>query len=53
MTVLTLAVMCLSCDSQVPVEVRDANQEKLDSLEMEKGNLQRALEGFKSLSASE
>ena len=33
----------------MPVEVRDANSEKLQTLEMEKAHLLRALEGFKSL----
>lgn len=39
----------VSCDLQVPIEVRDANKEKLETLETEKANLQRALTGFKSL----
>ena len=35
------------------MEIRDANKEKLETLELEKGNLKRALDGFKNLAAAE
>lgn len=34
---------------QVPIEVRDANEEKKTELETEKVNLERALAGLKGL----
>ena len=35
------------------MEIRGANREKLETLEIEKENLQRALNGFKTMSLSD
>ena len=35
--------------SQVPVEVRDGNVERMSALETEKGHLERAMDGFKKI----
>ena len=39
--------MCLSV--QVPIEVRDATREKIESLETERGQLEAALAGFRAM----
>ena len=48
LALLTAACMVVSV-LQVPVEVRDVNEEKKLELETEKANLERALAGLKGL----
>ena len=49
---MTLLMHSYVAFMQVPVEIRDANHDKVDALETEKENLQRALKGFKTLTAN-
>ena len=41
--------MCVCVCVQVPIEVRDATREKTQSLETERGQLEGALAGFRSM----
>ena len=43
------ADMCVCVCVQVPIEVRDATREKIQSLETERGQLEGALAGFRSM----
>ena len=41
--------VCVCVCVQVPIEVRDATREKIQSLETERGQLEGALAGFRSM----
>ena len=47
--VLSVLSPNVSLQLQVPVEIRDSNKDKWESLEQEKANLMRAIEGLKKL----
>ena len=44
-----LTCVCVCVCVQVPIEVRDATREKIQSLETERGQLEGALAGFRSM----